>query len=214
MNWLNPLTHLAAEALFNSLWSGILLSGAVICLLRIFRRTSAKTRFAIWWLTLLAVIGLPLLFGFSTRGGNDDTNPTVSYNLATSEKSFHVTKIATDGDDALEAAQGKVKEIRSATETQVTPQSEHIPLTRSLGSIRLRFSIAFPSSYWLLFSFLGWFVVTAAMVCRVIRSCRHIRKLSRDASQLSQKYQDRLIHAKKIIGLKRTVRLCDSAQIS
>ena len=125
MNWYHPLTRVVVEALLNSLWGGILLSVAVICLLQIFRRTSAQTRFAIWWLTLLAVIGLPLLFGFSMRGRK---HPLVHSNnhqfhlpriqhpqsqhphtirLPSAEKSSHIPKRPTARADVSEAVHGK-----------------------------------------------------------------------------------------------------------
>ena len=219
MNWLHPLTRVVAEAVLNSLWSGILLSGVVICLLRIFRQTSAQTRFAIWWLTLLTVIGLPLLFGFSTRARTPLTNPSpanpiLAYHPTTPEKSLDVPKVSTARVDASEAVRGRMDEMGAAVETQVMPQGKHTPRTRRFGTNPLYLSVPLPPLQWVLFAFFGWLIVAGVMVGRVVRSYCYTRALKRDAKVLPQPYPERLMHAKASVGLKSTVQLCDSVGVS
>ena len=224
MNWYHPLTRVVVEALLNSLWGGILLSVAVICLLQIFRRTSAQTRFAIWWLTLLTVIGLPLLFGFSMRDKTPlatrtitnltSTKPTPSHSLAIPEKSFDVPKGATARADVSEAVPERMNEMDLAGETQGTPQRQHTRRARRSGSNPFHFSIRLPPLQWVLFAFFGWLIIAGVMVGRVVRSYGYTRKLKRDAKALPQTYQERLRRAKTIVGLKSAVQLYDSAEAS
>lgn len=55
-----PFVKLAAEGLVNSLWQGILLSVLTWLVLRIMP-SPAATRYAAWYLTLCAIVGLPFL---------------------------------------------------------------------------------------------------------------------------------------------------------
>ena len=59
MIWLDGLTSVAritAEALLNGLWQGVLLCACVGCALALARRANAATRYAVWWITLVAVV--------------------------------------------------------------------------------------------------------------------------------------------------------------
>jgi beta-lactamase regulating signal transducer with metallopeptidase domain len=51
------------EALFNSLWQGILLVAAVWAALHLLPRLNAATRYAVWYATLLGLVALPLVSG-------------------------------------------------------------------------------------------------------------------------------------------------------
>lgn len=51
------------EALFNSLWQGLIIVAAVWALLQVFPRLNAATRYAAWYATLLAVAILPFFSG-------------------------------------------------------------------------------------------------------------------------------------------------------
>jgi len=66
MNWL-PLQTVAqtsVERIFNALPEGFLIALFVWALLRVLRRQNSGTRFAVWFLALLAVAALPVLGGF------------------------------------------------------------------------------------------------------------------------------------------------------
>jgi beta-lactamase regulating signal transducer with metallopeptidase domain len=66
MNWLLVQTaaQISVERILNALPEGILVALFVWALLRILRRQNSGTRFAVWFLTLLTVIALPLLGSF------------------------------------------------------------------------------------------------------------------------------------------------------
>ena len=62
------------------LWQGVLVVGLVALMFRMTSRISAATRYAIWWVTLAVVIGLPWLVVPGPSAGTDlvQTAPPVS----------------------------------------------------------------------------------------------------------------------------------------
>ena len=65
MNWLllQTLAQTAVERILNALPEGLLIALFAWALLRILRRQNSGTRFAVWFLALLAVAALPVLGG-------------------------------------------------------------------------------------------------------------------------------------------------------
>jgi hypothetical protein len=59
---LDTLARLSTLAAANAFWQGIALTGLAWILLRYAPRTSAATRYGIWWATLAAVVVLPFLY--------------------------------------------------------------------------------------------------------------------------------------------------------
>jgi len=66
MNWLlvQRAAQIPVERILNALPEGILVALFVWALLRILGRQNSGTRFAVWFLTLLTVIALPVLGSF------------------------------------------------------------------------------------------------------------------------------------------------------
>ena len=65
MNWLciQTLAQVSVERILNALPEGVLIAVFVWMLLRVLRRQNSGTRFAVWFLALLAVAALPVLGG-------------------------------------------------------------------------------------------------------------------------------------------------------
>ncbi len=83
MNWL-PLQTLAqvpVERVLNALPEGFLIAGFVLGLLRVFRKQNSGTRFAVWFLALLAVAALPVLgvFGEARAPMTAGMSPSMSW---------------------------------------------------------------------------------------------------------------------------------------
>jgi beta-lactamase regulating signal transducer with metallopeptidase domain len=68
MNLLQIAAQISVERSINALPEGILIAVFAWALLRILRKQNSETRFAVWFLALLAVVGLPLLAAFSGGG--------------------------------------------------------------------------------------------------------------------------------------------------
>ncbi len=64
-NWLlenlDPLAQLLLQALFRSLWQGLLIAVLVWTLLRAARRASATTRHAVWLTSVFVIAALPFI---------------------------------------------------------------------------------------------------------------------------------------------------------
>lgn len=58
---LNHVARVTVEALFNGLWQGAAICGIVACAMACHRRINAATRYALWWVALVAIAGLPLI---------------------------------------------------------------------------------------------------------------------------------------------------------
>ena len=61
--YVDALARVLVTALLNSLWQGVLLVALVWLLLRLSRRASATTRHAVWLVSLLALVLLPVFTG-------------------------------------------------------------------------------------------------------------------------------------------------------
>lgn len=70
MNWavLQTVAQISSERILNALPEGILIALFAWALLRVLRRQNSGTRFAVWFLALLAVAALPLLNSFGEGG--------------------------------------------------------------------------------------------------------------------------------------------------
>ena len=70
MNWtvLQTVAQISSERILNALPEGILIALFAWALLRVLRRQNSGTRFAVWFLALLAVAALPLLNSFGDGG--------------------------------------------------------------------------------------------------------------------------------------------------
>ncbi len=74
---LDPLSQLLLQALFKTLWQGLLITALVWLLLRLFKQASATTRHAVWLASLLMIAALPLI-AIATRRDAQLPNATAS----------------------------------------------------------------------------------------------------------------------------------------
>ncbi len=72
MNWLplQTVAQISVERILNALPDGFLIALFVWALLRVLRRQNSGTRFAVWFLALLAVAALPVLGGSGVGGAS------------------------------------------------------------------------------------------------------------------------------------------------
>ncbi|MEK7832924.1 MAG: hypothetical protein AAB401_17680, partial [Acidobacteriota bacterium] len=72
---LDPLAQLLLQALFRTLWQGVLIAALIWLLLRVFKQASATTRHAIWLAGLLIISALPLVAIATSRQVKSPTPP-------------------------------------------------------------------------------------------------------------------------------------------
>jgi len=65
MEGLASLTDSALVALVNGLWQGVALALAGWCFFRVTSFSNAATRYAVWWVVMLTIVGLPVLIGLT-----------------------------------------------------------------------------------------------------------------------------------------------------
>jgi beta-lactamase regulating signal transducer with metallopeptidase domain len=186
-----PITRVTVEALLNSLWQGAALAASVWCLLRVVRRrTNATTRYVIWWVTLLAIVFLPLLAGRASSGGVETAS------LA-----------------ALSGPPTGSSLAPSSYPEEVAHQSRQ--LISGGGPVRgaAVSSISLPDG-WLLPVFGGWLFVAVGMLARLLWSYCHLQRLRRESIPLAPRYQRRLERWLTASGVSRSVRLCGSREAS
>jgi beta-lactamase regulating signal transducer with metallopeptidase domain len=203
-DYLDPLAVIVLEVLINSLWQGAALTSLVWCMLRVFRRTNATTRYALWCVTLAAIFCLPLFASLrawvsNTRG----TNP-VLYSQ-TLPASGHAPGVRTPA-DALHghtqlnsAAAHDVPRVDGNGGDQQT-RASWSPLTISLGRWALLYA--------------GLYLIAAAwMVSRVLLGYRRLRRLKNESAPLSGAHQKRLEELLSECGTRRAVSVAVSREI-
>ncbi|HEV2131946.1 MAG TPA: M56 family metallopeptidase, partial [Longimicrobiaceae bacterium] len=83
---LEAAAHAAAQALLNGLWQGILLTLVIALVLHFLRGTTAATRHAAWFATLLVVLALPLAAAsLSPRGAPATAGPLLEERAASAD---------------------------------------------------------------------------------------------------------------------------------
>jgi beta-lactamase regulating signal transducer with metallopeptidase domain len=208
------------EALLNGLWQGAALVALVWCLLKIIPRINATTRYVIWWVTLIAVICLPITAarGPLTTGDyikGDYISLTsheavgVSPEIAFSFKSDPVTDRTRLGESAVESI--SVSETSEQTQpgqmgTEQT-RPEQISPAPSIFPLRL-------PARWASFFFAAWLLFVLVMMGRVAWSYCYLRRLKRNCSPLPPSLQESLKQWRVHARLKRPVRLCGSEETS
>ena len=175
MMWFDatPIARATVEALFNCLWQGLLLCGLVACALAMSRGTNAATRYAIWWLTLVATACLPLL--------------PVAPPVRTPSRQVSIVQVMNDPVAPIH---------RPVTVVQARPvafRSEPRPAT-PVATFRVR-------DRWPLALFCAWMLGVAVMLGRIGWSFLYIRILRRTATPLGQDlYQSTRISTPMAVG--------------
>ncbi len=72
---LEPIARIAAERMLNSIAAGIVLTMLAWAVLRLVRRCNSGTRFAVWFLVLLAIPALPVLATLLSGGASAAAPP-------------------------------------------------------------------------------------------------------------------------------------------
>lgn len=187
---LDPLAGLVLEVLINSLWQGAALAALVWCVLRMFRRTNATTRYAVWCVTLATIFCLPLLASLRAghasiarvaEAGSNSEAPSAPGRVRLDAVGAEAGRATTAGDDVVGAG--------------------GFPLTISLGR-------------WALLGAGLYLFVVALMLTRVAMSYRRLRRLKRKSAPLSGAYQTRLEELLKACRVGRAVRLAASREIA
>jgi beta-lactamase regulating signal transducer with metallopeptidase domain len=201
-DYLDPLAVTVLEVLINSLWQGAALASLVWCVLRVFRRTNATTRYALWCVTLAAIFCLPLLA--SLRAGWVSIAHTTSQSKTLSTAS-HAPEVRTPADALYGRARPDLTAANNVVGADETVAEQH---TRASG-----FPMTITLGRWALLC-AGLYLITASwMVSRVVMSYRRLRRLKKESAPLSGAHQRRLEELLRDCGIRRAVSLAGSREI-
>jgi beta-lactamase regulating signal transducer with metallopeptidase domain len=180
-----------AATVLNALWQDALLVVAIWLVLHAWPRINAATRYAVWIVTLLAAIVVPLVttLAFSTARP-PAAAPTVTQSVSQTSPSHAV----------------------------VVPQRRHEPERRTSGSsgamvslpMRLRVTLPLPVA---LAVFAAWVLLTGYAVIGLLIGLARLERLKRDALPLPVEYRDSMPQWSAANKGRRPVRLCVSDAI-
>ena len=184
--------------IFNSLWQGALIAGVAWLTLRIFNRTNATTRYAVWSLSLFAILVVPVI--------TSCVGQTPAVNSPVASASVGPGHSRTPARAHLHS-----QEIRSMSATSQEHQ----------GSSAVSSSVAWPTE--LTLPAVPWFVTAAvfglwvlgalAILARLIVGLMQLERLKRDSLPLDVAYRDAMPQWTAALKGERDVRICVSEEI-
>lgn len=180
-----------AATVLNALWQDALLVVAVWLVLHAWPRINAATRYAVWIVTLLAALVVPIV---TTLAFFTSSTPPVA-------------ATATEGVPAT-----------SSSHAVVMPQRRHHRETRTIGapgamlSLPTRLHVTLPLRVALVV-FAAWALLTSYAVIGLLIGLARLERLKRDALPLSVEYRDSMPQWSAANKGRRPVRLCVSEAI-
>ena len=196
MMWFDTsIARTVVEALFNGLWQGILLCALVAIALAFCRRTNAATRYAVWWVTLVAVACLPFLR--TTPRTVPAATPTLT----------PVSRVAVLSEPVRQVSERPARIITATTPVPVASRARILPVTGPVATVHVR-------NRWPVALFGLWLVGAMLMLTRLAWSLVHVRRLRRDSTPLETSYQHRFQEWLARTGGPRRIQLCAAENIS
>jgi len=212
------MTHVnfAMTTLLNGIWQGTLLAAAMWLLVKLLPRLNPTTRFTVLWVTLLAVVALPL-GPLTTRmflpGAPTDSpaiaatnTPTTLAPVKVQEPKFGLqNKAASPESPRVSIPRSQPEPVSeqapAAASRLVTAAVEHplirIRSGRILGALEIM-----------------WALLSFAMLARLGSGFRELRRLKADAIPAAAEWQLRLKSLSEINGVRRQVQLLVSSRIA
>ncbi len=227
MHALDALDHTASvivTAFVNGLWQGLVLLGLIWCLLRVLearRRLNATTRYAVWSLTLVALVGLPVGAGLIVAMQPGSPMLPVPVESASLQPEVAPAPALEELPRAVfatpelpvfdEAAVGLSAEPLIAL---VEPLQETVAIEPVLRPSRWHLMLPPSMGRWMSFLFGAWLLVALVLVARVAWGYVYLRWLKRQGTPLPSPYQQRLDAWRRAYGLRRPVRIAGSETLA
>ncbi len=192
---LEAAAHAAAQALLNGLWQGVLLTLVVALVLHCLRGTTAATRHAAWFATLLVVVALPLAAAsLASRGAPAMPGPPLEERAASAEG------------DALGPIGGVLLSEGAGTMSRAPADASAARFTSPV------WRLAVPPGAWLLLLLGSGLLVGLARMGRLIHGLRALRRLKSASRALPLTRQAELeplcaAHARRRVGLRLSDRI-------
>lgn len=234
--YLDTLGPTVLTAFLNGLWQGMLLFGLVWCIIRVLEaRTNVNmaTRYAVWLITLIAIVGLSSRVNISGVGlyiveeegalGSHQVEETPNSVVAIDFVASPVMRTPVEVMDAVEPVEelersSQVEPIAPIEVEPVSPLVENEIATFPPESIVVGTSSVQNQSVVLLpyaarkvapYLFGLWIVVALVMLKRVARAFLYIRLVKKKSALLDSAYQIRL----QVFGARRKVQIASTTQL-
>lgn len=219
----DSVPRMAAESFLNSIWQSAVLAFFVWLLLIAFKRASAATKYGVWLATLLAIVCLPFLNALTS------IRATATKDLALSGSPRQETSTLSklDLQNTLQSpviASAGVNEPSSVIVGSKTVSAPIEAAGISIDSVTKiptesrpqpeSFILQVRGEAWPRLFLILWMLGATLMAVRLIRSYLSLRRLRLESQPLAENYQRRLKHWSMTYGMRRTVRLRGSNQIS
>ncbi len=204
---LDPAASMTIAALVNGLLQGLVLLGLMWSLMRIAetrRRLNATTRYAVWTVTLAAMVCLPVGAALMASTSPEAPPPALTEAVVVLPEAAPVLVVE---DPALEQAEAVVSVHESTAQPQEAALAAPV-LNPSPWRLTL------PPGRWMFFVFGAWLLVALTLLARVARGCAYVGHLKRHSTPLAPVYQQRLDAWRKAYGLRRPVRIAGVEGIS
>jgi beta-lactamase regulating signal transducer with metallopeptidase domain/DUF4097 and DUF4098 domain-containing protein YvlB len=180
--------------LLNGLWQGAVLTALVWAMLKIIPRTNAATRYLIWWVTLAAVVILPLRA--RSFQSHDPTSPRP------------VSPLSVEATDMVQTSAGPIAARESLAPSPPVPDVSEVAAPSALLPIRIA---SLPVSIAIA---ILWATLSLALLIRLARSFQSLRQLKSHAEPAGEVFQSRLNSLAASVGVGRRARLLVSDDVS
>lgn len=185
------VSRVGLAVIFNSLWQGALIAGVAWLILRIFTRANATTRYAVWSLTLLAMLIVPFVTSLS-RVSIERQTPVVST-----------------------ASPANPLVVSAARMAPSTP-AKRVDAAPSTPSSSLAFHPAFHVQVPLVVSavlFGLWLLGALVVLVRLAVGLTQLERLKSDSLPLDVAYRDSMPRWNTALKGERDVRICISEHV-
>lgn len=240
---LDPLAQLLLQALFRSLWLGLMIAALVWLLLRVFKQASATTRHAVWLASLLIIAALPFIAIATRRDAQLQTSAvqtrhavkpqvrtslppvTVSINNLVEQRAAQTPVkpapplLVTDSDRAAQIdlparVVTLAESAKVAPVASIQPTQSSQPAPVSGKSLRQRTSDWLAESRLPLVLISLWLIGVALMIARIAGSYQSLFRLRRTLAATSTEQQDRMQYLADLLGIRRRVGLFISPEVA
>ena len=213
---LDPIASAVVTAFVNGFWQGLVLLVLIGCLLRVLdarRGLNATTRYAVWSITLTALVALPVGAGLIAamqpaspelvRVEPAFEPPAPALPLAVAPAETEVPVLDEPAVVVLDELLVVLAEPSDAAvvEPVLRPSRWHLTLPSSMGG-------------WMPILFGAWVLVAFVLLVRVARGYVYLRRLKRQSILLPPSYQQRLDAWRRACGLRRAVRIAASETLA
>lgn len=189
-DFLAAVSRVGLAVIFNCLWQGALIAGVAWVTLRVFTRANAATRYAVWTLTLVAMLVVPIVTTLS--------RVSVERPLSMAAQSLPATRVATRSERHQQPA-------RSHTEA-ATPSRNTAPSAAPAFHVNVPFFAA-------ALAFGAWLLGMLFILARLAYGLVQLERLKHDSLPLDIAYRDAMPRWTAALKGERDVRICVSENV-